>query len=141
MKYKELIGDLFKSSGPIGHCVSEDLDMGKGIAVEFKRRFGMVSVLLNQKKGVGEVAYIEDEKRGYIFYLITKKYYWQKPKLESLIKALHNLKDICLTKDVKLLSLPLIGCGLDRLDWGEVSEAIKSIFEDTDIEINIYKLK
>ena len=31
--------------------------------------------------------------------------------------------------------MPIIGCGLDKLQWDKVSKIIKEIFEDTDIEI------
>lgn len=37
--------------------------------------------------------------------------------------------------------MPKIGCGIDRLNWKKVSEIIKEIFEDVDIEIIIYTLK
>jgi hypothetical protein len=33
------------------------------------------------------------------------------------------------------LGMPLIGCGLERLKWDKVSEIIKDVFVDTDIEI------
>ena len=36
-------------------------------------------------------------------------------------------------------AMPLIGCGLDRLHWGKVSEMIQVIFKDTDIEILVCK--
>lgn len=28
-----------------------------------------------------------------------------------------------------------IGCGLDKLNWNDVSEQIKSVFADTNVEI------
>jgi hypothetical protein len=35
--------------------------------------------------------------------------------------------------------MPIIGCGLDRLQWDKVSEIIKDVFKDTDIEILVCK--
>jgi hypothetical protein len=35
------------------------------------------------------------------------------------------------------LAMPKIGCGLDRLQWGRVSEMLKEIFSDYDIDIII----
>jgi hypothetical protein len=35
--------------------------------------------------------------------------------------------------------MPVIGCGLDRLNWADVSEQIKSVFTDTDVEILVCK--
>jgi hypothetical protein len=46
----EIKGDLFDAKECLCHCVSADFYMGKGIAVEFKERFGHVDELLSQKK-------------------------------------------------------------------------------------------
>ena len=39
------------------------------------------------------------------------------------------------------IAMPQIGCGLDRLKWKDVSDVIKDVFADTDIEILVCKLK
>ena len=41
----------------------------------------------------------------------------------------------CKTYNIKKVAMPLIGCGLDRLQWDRVSAMIKEIFADEDIEI------
>uniref|UniRef100_A0A3B3W0X7 Macro domain-containing protein n=1 Tax=Poecilia latipinna TaxID=48699 RepID=A0A3B3W0X7_9TELE len=45
-------GDLFSAPDQesLAHCVSEDLRMGKGIAVLFKKNFGRVDALKEQSK-------------------------------------------------------------------------------------------
>lgn len=40
-----------------------------------------------------------------------------------------------ITRFFNKIGMPLIGCGLDRLKWDKVSEIIKDVFADTDIEI------
>ncbi len=45
--------------------------MGAGIAVEFKKRYGSIQVLLQQKKEVGQVAVLQKERL--IFYIVTKE--------------------------------------------------------------------
>lgn len=40
--------------------------------------------------------------------------------------------------DVKEISIPRIGCGLDRMEWSEVSKRINNVFKDTDIQITVY---
>lgn len=52
----EIKGDLFSASASLAHCVSRDLKMGAGIAVQFRERFQRVDELRNQNKNVGEVA-------------------------------------------------------------------------------------
>lgn len=88
-------GDLFAQSSEtvaFGHCVSVCLKMGKGIAVEFKSRFGQVDKLIAQNQGVGGVAHIVHGKR-HVYYLTTKPNYYDKPtyrfvKQEQFLTAL-----------------------------------------------------
>ena len=53
--------------------------------------------------------------------------------------ALEKMKQICLENNIKKIAMPVIGCGLDRLNWDDVSEQIQSIFTDTDVEILVCK--
>ena len=48
--FREVRGDLFSvsPSTSLAHCVSVDLVMSKGIAVEFRDRFGRVDELKSQ---------------------------------------------------------------------------------------------
>ena len=48
----EHIGDLFSApvTASLAHCVSADLHMGKGVAVEFRNRFQGIKELKEQSK-------------------------------------------------------------------------------------------
>ena len=129
--------DLFNSNYSLCHCVSVDLKMGAGIAVEFKKRFEQVDKLVEQNPEIGKAIYLKDGNR-FIFYLITKERYWEKPTYNSLNKCLVNLYKLCKDFNITHLSMPKIGCGLDRLEWDKVKVLIENIF--TDIKINIYYL-
>lgn len=50
----EVTGDLFETESniPLAHCVSADLKMDKGIALEFRRKFGKLAELQKQKSSV-----------------------------------------------------------------------------------------
>ncbi|VDI08671.1 Hypothetical predicted protein, partial [Mytilus galloprovincialis] len=52
--FEEKKGDLFDcpETDALAHCVSEDLRMGKGIAVLFKKKFGGVGELISQGKTI-----------------------------------------------------------------------------------------
>ena len=50
-------------------------------------------------------------------------------------RALHGLKTGCEKENISKIAMPKIGCGLDRLDWYDISSAIKEIFADSQIEI------
>ncbi|KAM6232510.1 ADP-ribose glycohydrolase OARD1 isoform 1-T1 [Spheniscus humboldti] len=134
-------GDLFScpQTDSLAHCISEDCRMGAGIAVLFKKKFGGVQELLDQQKKTGEVAVLQREDR-YIYYLITKKKVSHKPTYESMRKSLEAMKAHCLNNGVTDISMPRIGCGLDRLDWNKVSAILGEVFEDTDIKITVYTL-
>ena len=64
-----VIGDLLEDQGSIGHCVSADLKMSKGIARDIKNKFGGLQELQKQKRNVGNVIFLKRRGR-YIFYLI-----------------------------------------------------------------------
>lgn len=139
MSFTEIKGDLFSDEvNSLAHCVSADFAMGAGIAKIFRKKFGQVNKLLEQKKGVGEVAYLEEETedgKRYIFYLVTKEEYWHKPSYETLEASLKEMLKLCKKLGVKSVSMPRIGCGLDLLDWSKVKDMIKEVFKDLDVSI------
>lgn len=149
MIYKEEHRDLFSVSNDyyLAHCISADFAMGKGIAVEFNKRFNMKNVLTNKYPDyfsffVNKFSEEYDGDcilEGRVLNLITKKRYYNKPSYKTLECALAWMKIIVRENNIKKIAMPLIGCGLDRLKWSKVSKIIKSTFKDTDIEILICK--
>jgi O-acetyl-ADP-ribose deacetylase (regulator of RNase III) len=163
MPIEEIKGDLFENTDEISlaHCVSADMKMGKGIAVLFRNRFGNIDRLLDLRKKPEDVAILYESKEGtingvdvdaisedklveikgnanrYIFNLITKKKYWDKPTLKSMKNTLVKLYEICKILDVEEIAMPRIGCGLDLLDWADVSKLIDDIFVDVDVRVYI----
>lgn len=143
MTYKEEIRDLFSVPNDyyLAHCISSDFVMGKGIAIEFVKRFDMRNKLISQ------YTQYDWEYQGYclihgkVFNLVTKEFYYDKPTYKTLTDALWNMRDYVVRYDIKKIAMPVIGCGLDRLEWCKVSEIIKEVFEDTDVEILICKQK
>lgn len=138
----EVKGDLFHSLDSkcmaLAHCVSEDLVMGKGIAVEFKHRFGRLPELCAQKPKVGGVVSLTHQMptgRKEIYYLITKAKYWGKPTYKTLESSLRTMCAHATTNDISSIAIPKIGCGLDRLSWPRV-KAILAQF--TEIQFYVY---
>lgn len=136
MKYTEKQGDLFKADPKyyLAHCISSDFALAAGIAVEFQKRFGTRDVLMyNHSDLIGKFPIVIPT--GRVFNLVTKKNCWDKPKMKDLETTLCALKWLLKQLGIKYLAIPKIGCGIDGLDWDFVSATIKSVFEDTDIEI------
>ncbi|XP_048872289.1 ADP-ribose glycohydrolase OARD1 isoform X2 [Brienomyrus brachyistius] len=134
-------GDLFSCppQEALAHCISEDCRMGAGIAVLFKKQFGGVSELKAQNKKTGECAVLMRHNR-FVYYLITKKKANHKPTYESLRQSLVAMRTHCRENRVTSLSIPRIGCGLDRLNWAKVSVMIEEVFQDSNIQITVYTL-
>lgn len=148
MIYREEIKDLFSISDQyyLAHCISADFGMGKGIVIEFNNRFNMKRKL--KSKYPNYLKEYSEENRcgdcileGRVLNLITKERYYQKPTYKSLEQSLQAMKNICLHRKVQKIAMPMIGCGLDKLEWGQVSQIIKNIFGDTDMEILVCKLR
>lgn len=130
-------GDLFTSENSLAHCVSADLHMGAGIATIFKKKYNNIDKLKKQNIKTGGVCTLKNKER-FIFYLVTKNKYYEKPKIEDLEKCLINLFEFLIKNDIRKISMPRIGCGLDKLNWNDVEKIIQNIF--IDIDVYIYSL-
>lgn len=144
MIYKEEKRDLFSvdDSYYIAHCISADFALGAGIAKEINRRFNTREELRREHSNFYKKwmcldmrPFIQCIITGRIINLVTKTRYYEKPTYESLCTALYLMKVKCRVRNIKKMAMPLIGCGLDRLQWDRVSAMIKEVFADEDIEI------
>lgn len=148
MQYREEVRDLFSVSDDyhLAHCISEDFALGAGIAVEFNKRFDMrrklneefpdFSDYMNHYRLQGECILIDK-----VLNLVTKQKYYYKPTYKSMRQALQFMKRVCEANNIHKVAMPLIGSGLDKLQWDKVSKIIQDVFENTDIEILVCKLK
>lgn len=123
------------------HCISSDWALGAGFAKEVQKRFQEREFLAHtpgfrsdwQGRGFSLITthptLQEVECNFYICNLVTKEKYWQKPTYTTLEQALNSAKKTILAiqnirgKKVKIV-MPKIGCGLDKLSWGNVKEMI-----------------
>lgn len=148
MTYTIVTGDLFTAprGTVLAHCISADFALGAGIAKTFDHVYNMKAKLNAyypnyffescDREFEGQALLVDD-----VFNLVTKPNVWNKPTYESLRQSLVDMREQMHTFLMTKLAMPRIGCGLDRLEWEQVEEIIKEIFEDTDIEITIYELE
>lgn len=133
----EVWGDVFSMPTALAHAVSSDFHMSAGIADGFKEYFGCVDHLKEQRRGVGEVAYLLHNST-YVFYLITKQHYYDKYiSLDVVFNCLLHLRDLCTHLGVGEVSMPRIGCGLDSLSWNSVYPHIVSAFSGCSVQVNV----
>lgn len=146
MYFKEEYKDLFTVPEDyfLAHCISADFGMGRGVVIKFNQYFDMKNKLINKYHNLA----IEDWDKGNcgfcikedrVFNLITKRNYWLKPTYQTLQNALFSMKKIIIKNNIQKVAMPIIGCGLDRLEWDKVSKIIKDVFNDIDIEILVCK--
>ena len=141
MIFREENGDLFAEEilkdYVLCHCISSDFALGAGIAKTF--------AALGVKKQLCEKYPKQWQGRGYCLFtetdgvtvgnLVTKQRYFHKPTLETLRQALEDFCAQALEVRLQRIAMPKIGCGLDKLDWNNVREVIRNVFETTDFEI------
>jgi hypothetical protein len=138
----EVYGDLMTATDSLCHCVSACMAMGKGIAVLFRQAFGQVDVLKNQRVGVGGVAILQDPERGrFIYYLVTKPKYSDKPTYDTLAASLTAMREHMLAHGITSVSMPELGCGLDGLQWPAVLELLQVVFGQTGFTLKVYHFK
>lgn len=144
--YREEVRDLFAVPDDyhLAHCISADFGMGRGIVLEFNKRFNMKAILQTKYPNFLTEHWSGKEcgaciLEGRVLNLITKERYFHKPTLGTMRCALNSMRSVCINNNVQKIAMPIIGCGLDRLNWDQVSELIQEIFSDTDIEILVCK--
>ena len=138
MRLVEEKRDLFDVSEDyyLAHCISADFALGAGIAKELNKRYNMRTELnsiygtSSIKDNLGKALLV-----GRTFNLVTKERYWHKPTYASLRTTLVDMRMQVLSMQIKKLAMPLIGCGLDKLQWEKVKTLIEEIFSDDDLEI------
>ena len=114
------------------HCISGDFALGAGIAVKFNE-------LYNMRKKLKDIDDFEENNCAIlidnVFNLVTKRKAFHKPTYDSLREALEDMSIQIQQLGIEKIAIPLLGCGLDRLNWNKVKEDIEEVFENVDIEI------
>jgi hypothetical protein len=106
--------------------------MGAGIAVPMNAKFGLREALRASGESLEHPTCV---LTGRVFNMITKQMSCDKPTVGDFLASLFKMKELALENGVKKIAMPRIGCGLDRLKWDAVSEAIQKCFADTDTEV------
>ena len=75
MILEEIYGNIFDSPSyfTLCHCISRDLRMSRGIALDFKLMFGGIRQMRSQNPTVGDIVYTVDGSR-HIVGLVTKRF-------------------------------------------------------------------
>ena len=129
------------------HCVGSDFLMGAGIAAKFPHEIRSALQSLPRRNYTGHCL-ITGVGGFYTANLVSKPYSAYYPGTRNRCRGDIAALRLCLAdlkrqlKPItKELHMPLIGCGLDNLDWKtQVEPAIVETFKDTNITIRVFYL-
>ena len=69
----------------------------------------------------------------YIYNLVTKKWFCDKPSLSTLSKTLEATGSHANMNGVSTIAIPKLGCGLDQMNWQQFVKVLRDIFAYADI--------
>lgn len=141
----ETTGDLFELPGVkcIAHCISADCEMGAGFAKRVAARYGGASFRQRaaaRSPRIGEAVPVLAEGGVLVYNLVTKARYFEKPTLHALGEALVSMREYARTAGIRRITMPRIGCGLDRLEWSDVRALLDKTYRGSGIEIVVVEL-
>ena len=142
--FKALIGDLFISDAQTlvntVNCVGI---MGKGVALEFKKRFpGMArdyaARCARNEVRLGEPYLYEDETGARIINFPTKGHWRASSRLVDIEQGLDYVATHASEWQLTSLALPPLGCGNGGLAWSEVGPLIYAKLLNAPVDIEVY---
>jgi len=142
-------GDLFESNAEaLVNTVNTFGVMGKGVALQFKKRFPnnykiYVKACKEEELTIGKLLVTEEEVllMGKVTIInFPTKIDWRKPSEYSYIEeGVRELKKIILEKNIKSIAIPPLGSGNGGLNWNKVKQLLEKDLQGVDCEIFIYE--
>ena len=134
---------ILQQSNSVGHCISADARLGTGLADFLSHRTpGFRSTCRKARFSRGHLyPFWDSTGKRYIYNLVTKERFCDKPNLSTLSKILEAMKIHASTNGVSTVAIPKVGCGLDQMNWQEVVKLLRDFFADADVKIVLYTLE
>jgi len=142
--FKALIGDLFASEAQTlvntVNCVGV---MGKGVALEFKKRFPRMARdyadrCSRDEVQLGKPYLYADETGARIVNFPTKGHWRSSSRLADIESGLDHLAAHATKWGITSLALPPLGCGNGGLAWSEVGPLIYAKLSGLPIDVEVY---
>ena len=114
--------------------------MSKGFADFLSHRIrGLRSTCRKAKPFMGQIFLFRDSTgRRFIYNLVTKERFCDKPNLSTLSKTLEAMKSHASMIGVSTFAIPKLDCGLDQMNWQEVVKLLRDIFAYADVQLILY---
>ena len=142
--FKALIGDLFESQAQTlvntVNCVGI---MGKGVALEFKKRFPDMfedyAARCKQKQvRLGEPYLYRDSSGPHIVNFPTKDHWRSPSRLSDIEQGLDYFVNHFAEWGVTSVAMSPLGCGNGGLEWSEVGPLIYRKLQHLPIDVEVY---
>lgn len=144
-------GDIFKEEAQaIVNTVNCVGVMGRGIALQFKKRFPenfkeYETACKHKEVMPGKMFVFKTGKfigPEYIINFPTKRHWRGKSRMEDINSGLVDLVQIIKDKNIQSIALPPLGCGLGGLEWTEVKSHIELLLSElTDVQTIVFEPK
>ncbi len=140
---KYIKGDLFNSPAKIlVNTVNTVGVMGKGVALEFKRRYPEMfyrykQLCEKQCLDVGTL-YLWRKEKKWVLLFPTKKNWRNPSKLEYIEMGLKKLVENWDKLGADSIAFPRLGCGNGGLDWNDVRPLMEKYLKNLPLNIYIY---
>lgn len=147
IKYKQ--GDIFEEEvDAIVNTVNCVGVMGRGIALQFKKRFPenfkAYKRACDQKEVIPGKMFVYETNSliglKYIINFPTKRHWRGGSRIEDVESGLQDLYEIIKKFNIQSISIPPLGCGLGGLDWNVVRTHIENtLLNLSDVEIIVFE--
>ena len=120
--------------------------MGKGVALQFKKRFPdnfkrYSRACKREKVQPGHMFVFDtgrpDSKPKYIINFPTKRHWRAKSRVDDVEDGLADLADQIRKRKIRSIAMPALGCGHGGLEWEEVRSLIERELGDLSADVQI----
>jgi O-acetyl-ADP-ribose deacetylase (regulator of RNase III)/uncharacterized protein YwgA len=142
--FKALIGDLFATQAQSRvntvNCIGV---MGKGVALEFRKRFPAMFEDYVARCERGDVRlgepYLYRDSSGIRIVNFPTKNHWRSPShLADIARGLDYFLTHAAEWGVRSVAFPPLGCGNGGLEWSEVGPLLYAKLHDADFDVEVY---
>ena len=132
---------ILDSNMPIAHTIPSDAEMRKGFANTISKRIPILKDYCKSRNcDIGDIITFRADN-NLVYNLITKANHYEKPTIDTIKTTLLAMRDHALGLNLRCIAMPTIACGLDGMDWREISSLIDQTFKNSGITIYVYTSK
>lgn len=122
--------------------------MGRGIALQFKKRFpenfDEYAIACKRKEVIPGKMFVHRTgsmiNPRFIINFPTKRHWRGTSRIEDIESGLSDLKQVIIKNAIKSIAIPPLGCGLGGLDWKIVRSKIENALQDlTEVKILLFE--